>query len=88
VGGQRLAIRLRAHRSERCRVGHRRTEDSRLLLDILRDEGQEIQVREAAYDALIILHRKGAGEGGWPFPIHKSGFDPTRDVDWMWIRSR
>jgi HEAT repeat protein len=61
--------------------------DTRLLLSVLRDTSQPMDVRSAAYDALIIAHRKGAGEGGWPFPNHRSEFDPVRSVDWEWLRS-
>lgn len=64
-----------------------RDHDTRLLLSVLRDESQPMDVRRAAYDALIIAHRKGAGEGGWPFPSHRSEFDPVRSVDWEWLRS-
>jgi hypothetical protein len=64
-----------------------RAQDSQLLLSVLRDEGEHLDVRAAAYDALMILHRKGVGEGGWPFTTKKSEFNPARDVDWSWIRS-
>jgi hypothetical protein len=46
-----------------------------------------MDVRRAAYNALLILHRKGAGEGGWAFPSYKSEFDPVRNVDWGWVSS-
>ena len=63
-----------------------RDHDTRLLLSALRDESQPMDVRGAAYDARIIAHRKGAGEGGWPFPSHRSEFDPIRSVDWEWLK--
>ncbi|HEX8321517.1 HEAT repeat domain-containing protein [Longimicrobium sp.] len=64
-----------------------RNRDTRLLLSVLRDVAQPMDVRRAAYDALIIAHRKGAGEKSWPFPSHRSEFDPVRSVDWEWLRS-
>jgi HEAT repeat protein len=50
-----------------------RAEDTRLLLEILLD------VRSAAYDALLILYRNPA------FPTKRRDFDPAADVDWQWI---
>jgi hypothetical protein len=62
-----------------------RTEDTQLLIRGLRDKSQPMDVRRAAYNSLIILHRKG--EGGWGFPSYKSEFDPVRNVDWGWVSS-
>jgi HEAT repeats len=64
-----------------------RAADTRMLLNVLRDEGRDGEVRGAAYDALVILHRKHAGSGGWPFPTKKREFDVARDVDWPWVQS-
>ncbi|HYW13390.1 MAG TPA: HEAT repeat domain-containing protein [Longimicrobium sp.] len=60
-------------------------DDTRVLLAVLRNAGIDPDVRGAAYDALVILHRRGAGSGIWPFPTKQRPFDPDRDVDWQWI---
>lgn len=54
-------------------------DDVRLLLDSLRDETVDADVRAASYDALLIIYRLPA------FPTKKREFDPSRDVDWRWI---
>lgn len=62
-----------------------RADDTRRLLAILHDTGMDPDVRGAAYDALVILHRKGAASGKWPFPTKRRAFDPNQDVDWNWV---
>jgi HEAT repeat protein len=64
-----------------------RTPDTRRLISVLRHEGEDLEVRAAAYDALLILHRKPAEGGRWPFPSTKTDFDPEQDVDWDWVFS-
>lgn len=54
-------------------------DDTILLVDRLVDSTEEVNVRGAAYDALLILHRKPA------FPTKMRPFDPQADVDWEWI---
>ena len=61
-------------------------DDTRVMLAVLRNTGIDPDVRGAAYDALVILHRRGAGSGIWPFPTKQRPFDGDRDVDWKWIR--
>lgn len=56
-----------------------RSEDTRLFLQVLLDDGQGLPVRSAVYDALLIIHRNPM------FPTKKRDFDPTRDVDWEWV---
>ena len=56
-------------------------EHTELLLDALQNTDEEPNVRGAAYDALLILHRNPA------FPTKKRDFDPDLDVDWQWIES-
>jgi HEAT repeat protein len=58
-----------------------RAEHTRLLLDTLRNRDEEPNVRGAAYDALLILHRNPA------FPTKKREFDPHLDVNWQWVDS-
>lgn len=57
-----------------------RLADIRVLLDVLTDEREQLAVRAAAYDALLILHRRP------DFPSKRQEFDPHRDVDWAWLR--
>lgn len=56
-----------------------RADDVGLLLERLGDPSEDLEVRGAAYDALLIIHRRPA------FPSRKRAFDPERDVDWAWI---
>lgn len=70
-----------------CASEGTRITDTRLLVGRLADEGEDTGVRGAAYDALIILYRKKAKDGSWPFPTARRAFDPLRDVDWDWVRS-
>lgn len=58
-----------------------KSEHTALLLNTLLDESEEPNVRGAAYDALLILHRRQA------FPTKQREFDPELDVDWAWVRS-
>jgi hypothetical protein len=60
--------------------------DTRVLAAVLRDRRRHPDVSQSAYDALIILHRKEAGTGVWPFPTKRRAFDLDRDVDWSWIK--
>lgn len=55
--------------------------DSRLLASIVENEGEDLEVRGSAYDALLILHRRAA------FPSKKHQFNPARDIDWEWMRA-
>jgi hypothetical protein len=64
-----------------------RAADTRRLVRALRQEGEDLEVRAAAYDALLILHRRTAEGGRWPFPSTKKDFEPEQDVDWVWISS-
>jgi HEAT repeat protein len=64
-----------------------RSTDTRILLNVLRNETEDLNVRGAAYDALLILHRQTGEAGGkWPFPTKRRDFDPERDVDWLWVQ--
>ena len=54
-------------------------EDVGALLEVLLDEARPREVRGAAYDALLILHRRTS------FPSKRRSFEPERDVDWDWI---
>jgi HEAT repeat protein len=56
-----------------------RAEDIKALVTILLDEDEDLDVRAAAYDALLILHRRPT------FPTKKRTFNPAADVDWPWI---
>jgi|SRR5215213_10986028 len=56
-----------------------REEDLAILLNLLRDPGEEAETRSAAYDALLILGKRQ------DFPSSRSEFDPDRDIDWEWL---
>lgn len=56
-----------------------RDHDTRLLVEIVVDQKESLDVRGAAYDALLILHRNPR------FPTKKRDFDPIQDIDWKWI---
>jgi HEAT repeat protein len=58
-----------------------RADDTRLLLDVLIDDEEATDVRGAAYDALLIVHRRPQ------FPTKKRDFNPAQDVDWPWIET-
>jgi hypothetical protein len=70
-----------------CASDATRITDTRLLVRRLSDEGEDTEVRGAAYDALIIMYRKKGKDDGWPFPTARRAFDAVRDVDWDWVRS-
>jgi hypothetical protein len=55
--------------------------DVKILLETLQDEFEDAAVRGAAYDALLILHRKP------DFPTKRRCFNPEADVDWNWVQS-
>ncbi len=55
--------------------------DVHTLANTLENEGEDVTVRAAAYDALLILHRKPE------FPTKRRPFDPQTDIDWNWVRS-
>jgi len=57
-----------------------RQEDTRLLLFLLSDEDEELGVRQAAYESLLIMF------GRRDFPSGK-GMNLQSDVDWEWVRS-
>lgn len=56
-----------------------RLDNVALLLEILLDREQPTSVRGAAYEALLIIHRRPR------FPPISRGFIPTEDVDWKWV---
>lgn len=56
-----------------------RGEDIRVLIERLLDEVEDIHVRGAAYEALLLISERQ------PFPPLNRTFDPGRDVDWQWI---
>lgn len=58
-----------------------RDQDTRALRGALRDESEALSVRAAAYDSLLIIHRKAS------FPTKTRHFDPANDVDWGWVDS-
>lgn len=58
-----------------------RSEHTKLLLRSLLNELEDLNVRGAIYDALLILHRRPA------FPTKQRDFNPTVDVDWQWVNS-
>jgi vesicle coat complex subunit len=51
------------------------------LIGVLKDEDEDPLVRGAAYDALLILHRRPE------FPTKRRQFDADADVDWGWVQS-
>ncbi len=57
-----------------------RHDDARTLLSVLLDEAQPVHVRGAAYDALLIIHRRKE------FPPMTRDLDLTVDIDWEWIK--
>lgn len=59
----------------------RRPDDVRTLLEILLDESEAVHVRGAAYDALLIIHRRTT------FPPMSRDLDPASDVDWEWVKT-
>jgi hypothetical protein len=58
-----------------------RSSHTLFLVKSLLDEGEEPNVRGAAYDALLILHRMPA------FPTKKRDFRPDIDIDRSWVNS-
>jgi AcrR family transcriptional regulator len=62
-----------------------RKSDSALLVMLVKDEAEDLDVRAAAYDALLILHRGVWQNGKWTLPTKQRAFDPVKDVDWRWI---
>ncbi len=54
-------------------------EDTRVLLQTFLNESEEIDVRGAAYEALLLLHKRRE------FPPVKREIDLDRDVDWNWV---
>jgi HEAT repeat protein len=56
-----------------------RSQDLRLLLEIVVDEDQDVSVRMSAYDGLLILHRRPS------FPSLDRDANPRTDIDWSWI---
>lgn len=57
-----------------------RAADARLLLSILFDTMVEGEVRNAVYEALLIMHRKR------DFPSLKRGVVKDSDIDWDWAK--
>jgi hypothetical protein len=53
--------------------------DVNAFLSVLLDERQPTFVRGTAYDALLILHKRPH------FPSMLREFEPSTDVDWVWI---
>ncbi len=53
--------------------------DVKILSEVLGDSGTNVDVRSAAYDALLIIDRRAA------FPTMRRAFDPRLDIDWSWI---
>lgn len=56
-----------------------RTQDVSALAARLRDVSEDVHVRGAAYEALLLIH----GRRACP-PLNRA-FDPARDVDWEWV---
>jgi hypothetical protein len=57
-----------------------RREGVNRLLHVLLDEQEDLEVRAAAYDGLLLIY------GRPNFPSMKRDFDPAADVQWDWIR--
>ena len=57
-----------------------RREDARALLEQVRGEAIPLHVRGAAYEGLLIMHRRPE------FPPGTREVDPSVDFDWGWIR--
>ena len=56
-----------------------RRDDTRLLLQTFLNESEDIAVRGAAYESLLLMNGRN------DFPPVKREIDPTLDVDWGWI---
>lgn len=55
-------------------------DDTRVLLAVLDDVNNPVELVRAAYEALLLVHRKV------DFPPLNRSFDSKRDVNWEWIR--
>jgi hypothetical protein len=56
-----------------------RNEDTRVLLPIITSNEESVEVRGAAYDALLIIHRNPQ------FPPKTRPFRPATDIDREWV---
>lgn len=55
-------------------------DDTRALLAVLDDVSNPVELVRAAYEGLLLVHRK------IDFPPLNRSFDSKRDVNWEWIR--
>lgn len=55
------------------------SEDTQVLIRLLRDTDEDAELRRAAYESLLLIH------GTRPIPPVNRSLDFERDVDWQWI---
>lgn len=56
-----------------------READTLALLSRVKDPAESPRARAAAYDGLLIIHRRAS------FPTKRRAFDAKADIDWDWI---
>lgn len=71
--------RVAAHAISATSTVQTRAQDVSTLLQSLQDQNESVEVRGAAYEALLLLHERK------DFPPANRDIDLQKDVDWTWV---